>query len=737
MKMWPRYVLGLAALLSLVVPGRSRGPYATDLVIVHYEIRLEPDFDRDTVACEVEALVRNLSSEPAGRIPIALCFGDDSGTYDLEMRAIASIEPGRESPLEFSAGAGEGAPAAGFSCQVGLERALAPGGEVRLEFRYVLKSRPGASVFPIFEYIGAAKELYMLADSEWLPRIAYRPSPGVFANIYRAGWDLKVVYPAGYASVVDGELAGRSETNGRRAEDWRSVTGGVPQVFLARYDVIRERRDGLTLEMDLPPDDSLKANAAAAAGDVFKILDLFSRLFGSPGGSTYRFVTSYARNGAHGLHMGLVAQPDFLRTFDLETIAHEISHTWWGSSLSSYGEGSKFLRESLAGFSSAWALKEIRGQAAFQNALLKYKAQAFFPYPARREEARQYPVLERPGYESSGIVRAAYRKGPLVLDEMRRELGDTAFFRSLGEFARRFKDRNVTMADFVRSFEETSRRNLDGRFRELCGTAGAASYSLAGFRSARSGDRYLTEVRIRNEGDMATRCPILLAMGAGERRDGFTVAPRSEAILRFETPREVVRVVLDPDLDAFQCRPEQKFPLWAKLDERSFGGANWSWFNKSYAQFRLGMYREAVSTISKYLDQAMTARGISSVQEMGPDPLFASYLFSRGLYRYAGRDVVLAEADIKAAVPGLLRAFSDKRDFLIQAYAGIVGEKDPAQELAALLGLLAGKELALGPRAGKEAGTKDVQDWAKWWDDEGRRGRLDLRALGKYAPLVP
>jgi hypothetical protein len=85
----------------------------------------------------------------------------------------------------------------------------------------------------------------------------------------------------------------------------------------------------------------------------------------------------------------------------------------------------------------------------------------------------------------------------------------------------------------------------------------------------------------------------------------------------------------------------------------------------------------------------------------------------------------------------LLRAFSDKRDFLIQAYAGIVGEKDPAQELAALLGLLAGKELALGPRAGKEAGTKDVQDWAKWWDDEGRRGRLDLRALGKYAPLVP
>ncbi len=722
-------------LLALVVPGPCQGIYVTDLGITRYVIRLEPDFDRNIVACVVRTLVQNFSSHAVGSVEIGLCSGEDADTFEHEMRTIASEEKGRKERVAFTftrKKSGGGSLPERSVYEIPLGASLPPGGRVWLEFAYVLRGKPKQSAFPIFENAGAVKELYMIADYDWLPRISYQPSPGVFSNICRASWDLKVSYPSSYASAVDGELVRKDEAGGLRVEDWKSVTGGVPQLFIGPYDVIRDERGGIRLEMNVPRDPQLRASASALVGDLFKILKLYTGLFGDPGGSTFRFICSYTQNGAHGLHMGLVAQPGYLRTSDIETIAHEISHTWWGSTITSYNEGSKFLRESLAGFSSAWAMRELRGPAYFRNSLLQFKADAFFRYPARNEEQKQYPVIEQPGYDFSGIVQACYRKGPLILDEVRRELGDSVFLACLGEFARKYKDRNVTMADFIRTFDETSKTNLDARFRQLCWSARPASYELVGFTSIRKGDHFATTVKIRNTGEMAARCPILLTMREGEKRDAFTCPPGTETEFRCETPRDVVQVALDPDADAFQYRPEQRFLVWTKLDESTFGGLNWSWFNKSYALYRLGRYPEAIRTITTYLDRYMVMKDIAGIQELGRDPLYSSYLFSRGLYHYAQKERDRAEEDVKAAIPGLLACLLDKRFLVSTAYAGVVQEKTPEQDLMSLLGLLTGKTPTPNHLGNDEAKKQALRDWLKWWEDRGRHAGLNLKALERY-----
>lgn len=223
-------------LFGLIVPGRcTASPYVTDLGITRYVIRLEPDFGHNSVARNVRALVENFSSRAVGSVEINLCFGEGAGTFEHEMRTIASEEDGRKEPVKFTvtqrkAGSGAGPDRPAY--EIPLKKSLPPGGRIWLEFEYVVWSKPQQSAFPIFDNAGGVKELYMMSDYEWLPRISYQPAPNVFSNIFRPAWELRVTYPSAYTSVVDGELVRQDEARGLKVEEWKSVTSTVPQAVV-------------------------------------------------------------------------------------------------------------------------------------------------------------------------------------------------------------------------------------------------------------------------------------------------------------------------------------------------------------------------------------------------------------------------------------------------------------------------------------------------------------------------
>jgi aminopeptidase N len=59
-----------------------------------------------------------------------------------------------------------------------------------------------------------------------------------------------------------------------------------------------------------------------------------------------------------------------------------------------------------------------------------------------------------------------FGKGPVVLDRLRRVIGDSAFFLALRRYTDRFAYGTVTTRDFETVAERAAGRSLDGFFRE-------------------------------------------------------------------------------------------------------------------------------------------------------------------------------------------------------------------------------------------------------------------------------
>jgi hypothetical protein len=157
----------------------------------------------------------------------------------------------------------------------------------------------------------------------------------------------------------------------------------------------------------------------------------------------------------------------------------------------------------MAQFSAAWALKRIKGDREFDAFLATQKTLSFDYYLADGTLDDQYPLIEQEGYDSGSIIGANYRKGPVIVNQIRLELGDELFFKSLKAFTEKYKGKNVTMAHFIETFNMVAGKDLRPLFQDLCWSKGYPSYRLVHFESARQKEKYLTRVRIKNEGAIA------------------------------------------------------------------------------------------------------------------------------------------------------------------------------------------------------------------------------------------
>ncbi len=156
---------------------------------------------------------------------------------------------------------------------------------------------------------------------------------------------------------------------------------------------------------------------------------------------------SSAGNGGHGAFLGTFLDELPARragAFD-ETAAHELAHSWWGYSVTSYGRGTKFLREAFCTF-GAWHL----GRTAFHTDRFREET-AMLMFDG---------TLARPLFrETEDSESGAYTKGALVLELLRQEMGDETFSATLRAFASRFRNRHVSFADFVAVCNDVSRRD--------------------------------------------------------------------------------------------------------------------------------------------------------------------------------------------------------------------------------------------------------------------------------------
>lgn len=114
----------------------------------------------------------------------------------------------------------------------------------------------------------------------------------------------------------------------------------------------------------------------------------------------------------------------------IQGIGHEIGHFWWNRANTDTWED--WLNESFAEYSALLYLRQGRGTAAFAQEIDRY-----------RKTAQSLPPLRGMNRSFEQASTVLYRKGPVILYELEKQVGPTPFAALLRETVRR----NVSRTD--------------------------------------------------------------------------------------------------------------------------------------------------------------------------------------------------------------------------------------------------------------------------------------------------
>ena len=183
---------------------------------------------------------------------------------------------------------------------------------------------------------------------------------------------------------------------------------------------------------------------------VPEVIELFIELFGPfPYGS---FGITFLRGN---LPFTAYAPPQraFLLRSDERLIAHEISHQWFGGSVSPASPADNWLAEGFATYAEILWIEHTKGTDAAADGVRSLQ---------HRIGGRTRPpaVANTP---AELLDQAAYARGGLTLHALRLRLGDDDFFEVLQVYLDRFKYSAASTEDFIAVAEEVSQQDL-GQF---------------------------------------------------------------------------------------------------------------------------------------------------------------------------------------------------------------------------------------------------------------------------------
>lgn len=137
------------------------------------------------------------------------------------------------------------------------------------------------------------------------------------------------------------------------------------------------------------------------------------------------------------------------------TLVHELSHEWWGNSLTAYDYADLWLHEGFAQYSEALFVEAAQGTGYYAYFIDYYASSVKNKRPVVKPYHVRYNNLV---HDEDGDI---YDKGVMLLHTLRRQLNDdTLFFSILKATQQHFSKGNFTTNQFIAFFNEKANRDF-------------------------------------------------------------------------------------------------------------------------------------------------------------------------------------------------------------------------------------------------------------------------------------
>ncbi|UXY25799.1 M1 family metallopeptidase [Streptomyces sp. HUAS TT20] len=280
----------------------------------------------------------------------------------------------------------------------------------------------------------------------------------------KSSYDFRITVPQGRTAVAGGVFLGQRTAHGQTTYRWRQtapMAAYLATATIGRFKVERyTTRDGIEVYNAVDPRE------ASAAAPVLKklpsVLEWESGLFGR---YPYRAAGSIVDRAPDvGFALETQTRPVYDSAPDLSTLVHENAHQWFGDSVSLTTWKDIWLNEGFATYAE-WLYQEQHGGDSAQKTFDKLYA------TRASDDLWAYPP-GNPGSGANIFGTPVYARGAMALHELRKAVGDRAFFRILRAWAAEHRGGHGTTAQFVKLAERESGKRLDGLFRTWLYTQG-------------------------------------------------------------------------------------------------------------------------------------------------------------------------------------------------------------------------------------------------------------------------